>query len=337
MALQVNIIATPDCFGTSVLGIADILTVSNQLAMAFSGTPEPLFVVQTLSQDGEPVTTYNGQQVLVSGDLSQVADDSIVILPAPLLASRHQVEPELIKHAELIGWLKGHHERLASVATHCSGSFLLAETGLIDGQQATTAWWLTKEFARRYPAVQLDADALVVRNEKFLLGGSSSSYQDLALNIVEHYGGENLVRTVSKFLLFGRPRGSQAPYAILSLTDNDDPIVAKAESWIRKNLTEDFKIEEVAEHVAVSPRTLIRHFKKSLNESPQAFVQRLRIEKSKLLLETTQLRLGEIVRRCGYNDESAFRRLFKKLSSLSPREYRRQFNPDFSGPETLES
>jgi transcriptional regulator GlxA family with amidase domain len=127
-------------------------------------------------------------------------------------------------------------------------------------------------------------------------------------------------------MMMDNQRTSQAPYAILSEYQSQDPVVNKAEQWLRKNLHKEFKVEDIASHVAVSPRTLIRRFQNSLQESPQSLTQKLRIEKSKILLETTQLSLGEIIRRCGYQDESAFRRLFKRHCALSPREYRRRFN-----------
>ena len=172
----------------------------------------------------------------------------------------------------------------------------------------------------------LDADAICTQSHNIICGAGTTSYQDVCLAILEKFAGKHFARLVAKYMMVDNQRRSQAPYAILSLIESDDRVVNKAENWIRANLAKDFRIEDVASEVAVSPRTLIRRFQNTLGETPQTFTQKLRIEKCKTLLETTQLRFGEIVQRCGYNDESAFRRLFKRHCQLSPRDYRRRFN-----------
>jgi transcriptional regulator GlxA family with amidase domain len=178
---------------------------------------------------------------------------------------------------------------------------------------------------KNYPRLTVDADAGCTQAGKFLCGAASFSFQDVSLAIIEKYAGKHFARLVAKYMMLDNQRQSQAPYAILTLFESSDPLVNKAEQWIRANLSRDFRIDEVASEVAVSPRTLIRRFQKSLGESPQSFTQKLRIEKCKALLETTQMSFSEIVLRCGYSDESAFRRLFKRLCDLSPREYRKRF------------
>lgn len=326
MTHRITMLAVDGCWGTSLLGVSGVLHTANRIAGNIAPDSTPLFEYRLLSPEGKTVQCEDGHTVGVNGSLDDLDRPEILFLPAFSFANAKDVEAAVAGWQPLLPWLRDNAERFELVATSCSGTFLLAEAGLLDGHSATTSWWLRDVFARRYPHVHLDADAVCVRSGRFLIGGSSTSYMDVCLAITEQYGGKFLARLVSKYLLVDNQRRSQAPYAILSLVDNSDPVVERAERWIRRNLQREFRIEEVAAEVAVSPRTLIRRFQSSIGESPQSFTQRLRIEKSKILLETTGLRLGEIIQRCGYSDESAFRRLFKKYCQVSPREYRRRFN-----------
>lgn len=326
MSQTISVIALPGSSGASIMGVIDIFAIANLISTRINGSSAPLFTLRVLSLDGEPVRCWSGYSLTVDGALNEVADSDIVFIAALSIAQKSQVSQALKNCQPAVDWLREHGRQQAFIATSCSGSFLLAESGLLDGKPATTAWWLSKYFAACYPKVLLDADAICTLVDNMLCGAGTSSYQDVCLAIIEKFTGKHFARLTAKYLMVDNQRRSQSPYTILSLIDSDDKVVNKAENWIRANLTRDFRIEEVAEAAAVSPRTLIRRFQRTLSETPQSFTQKLRIEKCKVLLETTQLRFGEIVQRCGYSDESAFRRLFKRHCQLSPREYRRRFN-----------
>ena len=326
MSRTVSVIALPFVSGTSVMGVVDILNIANLIAARVNNNDEPLFTPRIISQDGEPVRCSNGYSISVDGSLADVKPSDLVFVASFTVASRQNLFDALASWQPVLPWFAEHGREQALIATSCSGAFLLAESGLLKGGRATTAWWLVKYFEERYPGVQLDSDSICTVSGNMLIGAGTTSYHDVCLALLEQYAGKHFARLTAKYLLVDNQRRSQAPYAILSLVDSEDKVVSKAESWIRANLTRDFKIEEVAAAVAVSPRTLIRRFQNTLGESPQGFTQIVRIEKCKILLETTQLSFAEIVRRCGYNDESAFRRLFKRHCQLSPRDYRRRFN-----------
>jgi transcriptional regulator GlxA family with amidase domain len=326
MSKTINVIALPGSSGASIMGVIDLFSVANIIGERVNESSEPLFTLRVVSADGLPIKSWSGYSISVDASLDEINSDEIIYIPALAMADKAQIKPILQRYELFVQWLRDNGQQQAFIATHCSGSFLLAEATLLDGKQATTAWWLHKYFAQNYPDVELDVDAICTLSNNILCGAATSSYQDVCLSIVEKFAGKHFARLVAKYMMVDNQRRSQTPYAILGLVDSDDKVVNKAENWIRKNLSKDFKIEEVAEAVAVSPRTLIRRFQAVLSESPQSFTQKLRIEKCKILLETTQMRFGEIVQRCGYNDESAFRRLFKRHCQLSPRDYRRRFN-----------
>jgi transcriptional regulator GlxA family with amidase domain len=325
MTTRVSILALPGCSGSSLFGILDFLQVANRIAARVGGS-ESVFELQTLGETGEPVCLSAGLSVPVDGAIHQWQAGGILVVPAFLINDSAAIDDLLASNRQVIDWLAVNAGNCQLVTSCCSGAYLLAEAGILNGRQATVSWWLAEEFAARYPSVSANADLIVARSDNVMTAAASTAWQDLALAIIANTAGKHVARLVAKYMLVDNQRRSQMAYTILSERVIADPIVKQAEQWIRHHLEKHFSIDQVAEAVGVSPRTLIRRFQKALGETPQGFVQQLRIEKSKMLLETTQLSLDKILDRCGYSDESAFRRVFTRLCDLSPNEYRRRFN-----------
>lgn len=326
MAHSIKIIGLDGVSNIGLMGPVDLFAICNRIATRISGQEAQLFDVQLVSADGGPIISASGHTINMDSTLASINATDIVIVPALMLASQSELQAAIDNQQPFIQWLRDNAQTPALYATYCSGAFLLAEAGLAQHNAMTTAWFLTQHFKERYPAIELQENCMLTEGNGIICGGATTAYQDVVLRIVENCAGKHFARLLAKYMMMDNQRTSQAPYAILSEYQSQDPVVNKAEQWLRKNLHKEFKVEDIASHVAVSPRTLIRRFQNSLQESPQSLTQKLRIEKSKILLETTQLSLGEIIRRCGYQDESAFRRLFKRHCALSPREYRRRFN-----------
>lgn len=326
MSTSITILVLPGSMATTITGSVDFFGIANRIASGIARQNSELFQLQLVSMDGEPVKTGNGMMIPVDKSLADIECEGVLFMPAFNIGSKKELSHYLKQWPAVIPWLQANHHSFERIATYCSGSFLLAEAGLLDGRKTTTAWWLLDLFAARFANVELDRESIVVKDDRFTCGAGTTSYYDVMLSLVETYAGKPFARVVAKYMMLDNQRQTQSPYAIYSAGNNDDPVIEKAEQWIRANVAQEFKIEDLAAEVAVSPRTLIRKFKQQLNETPQSFIQKIRIEKCKILLETTRLQFSEIVERCGYNDESAFRRLFKKYCQLSPREYRRRFN-----------
>ena len=326
MTTRVNVLALNGAMAGSITGVKDLLSVANVIARRMNEASEPLFSVQIVSPDGAVVTTSSRCQILPDGGLELVQPGDMLFCPAFMIPHPADLDRAFVDWQPVLPWLREIAPQLAQVATNCSGAYLLAEAGLLKDGMATTAWWLCEDFRQRYPDVALDGNALCVRSGHLITGAASSAYYDVVLAIVEQQAGKHFARLMAKYMMLDNQRRSQAPYAILTLFDSQDDLVSRAEQWIRAHIAQDFRIEALASAMAVSPRTLIRRFQATLGESPQSFTQKLRIEKSKILLETTSLPFTDIVNRCGYADESAFRRLFKRYCQLSPREYRRRFS-----------
>ena len=239
-----------------------------------------------------------------------------------------ELDEYLSRNVPLLKWLGSQGKSSPMIATHCSGVALLAEAGLLEGKKVTTAWFLARELKKRYPGSNFQSSALLQKSSTLITGGATSAINDVVLAMVERFAGAHYSRLLAKYMLLDNQRSNQAPYAILSDISTEDDVILRATKWLRQNLAIDFCVDDIATEVGVSARTLIRRVRNGINESPQSLTQKLRIEKSKVLLETTGLPLIEIVARVGYSDESAFRRIFSRLVGQSPIEYRRRFKSE---------
>lgn len=325
MAHRIAILASPDCLASGISATADLLMAANGLAAQFMGAQAPVFAWQVVSRDGAPVRGSNGYPVAVDGGLELAESADVIVIPSFSFTDIRHFKSELAASGKLLQWLRARHEAGATLAGACSGAFLLAEAGLLDGVPATTNWWLSRLFAQRYPRVELRLEEMLVCQDRLITAGAALSQLDLTLYLIERLAGRQLARLCGKFMVLDGRRSSQAPYMVPTHLKSSDPLVARAEAWIGKHLSEEIRIDELAKHLAVSPRTLIRRFQRATGLSPQAFLQQQRIELARTLMETTDLRLGQILERVGYQDESAFRRLFKRHTSFSPGEYSRRY------------
>ena len=323
MAHRITLLALEGCFASNITGAIDLFNTANQVAQRLGR--EPLFVWQVLSLDARPVRASSGYRMTVDGALDEAPMAKVVMIPAFGSAQAEQLAGAVKRQAGLLPWLIKQYQSGATLAASCSGTFLLAETGLLEGKPATTSWWLADAFRQRYPKVNLDLACMLTDGGRLLCSGSGMSHLDLALHLIERIAGRDVARVCAKYTVLDDQRRSQAAYVILNHARNYDPLVTRAEKWLKGNLRKQIGMDQLAAELAVSPRTLARRFRQSTGDSPQVFLQKLRVEAGKALLENTALRMDQILERIGYDDDSAFRRLFRKHTNLSPREYRRRF------------
>jgi transcriptional regulator GlxA family with amidase domain len=213
------------------------------------------------------------------------------------------------------------HTAGAMLAASCASTFLLAETGLLDGRRATTTWWFAPLFRQRYPAVELLTEQMVVADWPIATGGAAMAQMDLMLAVVGRFAGPSLARACANYLLLDGRR-SQAPFMAINYLASQDPRMAKAEKWVRDNIARDFAIDELAGAVALAPRTFARRVSATCGISPIQFVQRIRLETARFLLETTRLSVDEIARQVGYAEPSTLRRLIRRDTKHPPGHFR---------------
>ncbi len=250
-----------------------------------------------------------------------------IILIGFIYQDINQLIKKIDSSRKAVSWIKNQYSTGALIGASCSATLLLAETGLLDGKYATTSWWLNSFFKKRYPKIKLKSDALMIKNRRLICSGAVTSYLNLVLYIIEKFANKSLALSCSKMMLIDINKYSQAPYIMQKkLIDYSDDMVTKAQHWIYTNLQNTIDFQKLSKHLAVSYRTFFRRFKLATGQTPSKYLQQLRIEASKELLESTNLNLEAIVESVGYSDTSSFSILFKRLTQLTPREYRIRFS-----------
>lgn len=331
MSFRVALLLVPGMAASGAMGVADLLATANRISRSIAADKPPPFVVDFVSADDKPVLAGNAAVIHPSIAWEQclaLAPHALWVCP-PELAGAEDLETVLDACADSVAWLRQESVQLPLWCSHCAGHFLLAEAGLIDGRKVACSWWLQALLHQRYPAIEIDRDAMVCVDTQaepaLYSAAASSAYQDLCLQLIEKHCGKPVARLVAKYQLIDNQRQRQGAFAQAAGKEDDDAVVVAAEAWLKPRLAEPLRMGALAEALGLSQRSVLRHFQHSRDETPQAFLARLRIDKAKVLLETTDLALPAILQRCGYGDESAFRRQFKRLCGLSPREYRRRF------------
>lgn len=319
---QITLLAVAGCLSSSIANLLDAFTIANLWHRNLSGSDVPLFETTVVTRDGKPVTCSNFIQIHPSSSLENETETDYLIIPALLPVP----DPHTIRDQQILAYIRRQHSLGTTVAAVCTGAFLLAETGLLQGKVATTNWQFAKKFRYRYPDVNLQIDKVLTEQDNLICSGAATAIMNLALQIIEREGSSKLASACGKALLIDPHRLSQAPYTICPLTgEHRDSAITKAEQYMREHLAGNIVIDRVAEFVCISPRHFKRRFKSATGESPLGYLQKLRIQTAKDQLENTLHSIEEITRRVGYEDGSTFRRLFKRHTSLSPREYRDKF------------
>jgi transcriptional regulator GlxA family with amidase domain len=202
----------------------------------------------------------------------------------------------------------------------CIGTFILAESGLLDGQRSTTTWWLAPLFRRRYPGVELDDSQMVVKSGRFVTAGAALGHMDLALWLVRSVSPQLATLTAKYLIVDSRP--AQSVYALTDHLVHDDPIVQRFEAWARGRLTRGFSLDEAAKSVGASKRTLARRMQDVLGKTPLSYFQTLRIERAVHLLKTGNASVDEIASRVGYADGATLRALLRRELNAGIKELR---------------
>ncbi|XXF79671.1 GlxA family transcriptional regulator [Myxococcaceae bacterium GXIMD 01537] len=318
-SIRIAVLALEDCVASSVTGPLDVFAMANMLSRE-QGRPEP-FVAELVSSHPGPVRSFHGLEVASARVPSPSERFDVVFVPAVV----GYLKGGPVDRANA-AWLLEQHARGAKLAAVCAGVFLLAETGLLDGREATTHWGLAQSFATRHPSVALKPELLLVDNGDVVTAGGITAYLDLSLHLVAKQATPELASLCAKMLLVEPGRRFQAPYAVHSAPrSHGDTAVLRAQEWLEAHLSGPVTLAGAAEAASLGERTLLRRFRKATGDTPLDYVQRLRVEAAKRLLETTPRTVEEISQEVGYADTTAFRRRFKARTGLTPDGYRRRF------------
>jgi transcriptional regulator GlxA family with amidase domain len=248
----------------------------------------------------------------------------LVIIPAI------SYDDDLMKqNADLIAWIRDQYKDGAEIATMCSGVFLLAATGLLEGRNCSTHWNLTTNFKRLFPNVNLLPDKLITAERGIYTNGGAYSFLNLILFLVEKYFDRETAIYCSKFFQIDMNRTSQSPFHIFQAEkDHGDELVYQAQNYIEQHLSEKISFEELASKLAVSRRNFDRRFIKATGNTPLEYWQRVKVEAAKSNLEKGRKTIFEVMYEVGYSDDKAFREVFKRITGVSPLDYKAKYNKD---------
>ncbi|UOE18953.1 GlxA family transcriptional regulator [Thermobifida halotolerans] len=286
------------------------------------------YEVVTASLGGTPVRTSSGLRVAPDADLAHVPVPHTLVVPGG--------DGTRVPHSALVAWLRVHAHRAERLVSVCTGAFLLAEAGLLDGRRATTHWNHCASLAARFPRIRVDPDPIFVRDGRVTTSAGVTAGIDLSLALVEEDLGREAALTVARHLVvFLRRPGGQAQFSsqLQAQTARREPL-RELQGWINDHPGADLSVEALAERAGLSPRQFARVFTAETGVTPGRYVDRIRLEAARRLLEDSTDGIARIARRCGYGTPEAMRRAFLRALDVSPAEYRRRFHP--STTETTE-
>lgn len=327
--MHVIILMANHCSSTSVAATLEFFETANVLHQhaARKGAAQtpgaaPLFQLETASLDGQSVACTGGLRLTPNKALAEVREAQLIIVPG-FMFNILAVLPGL---GEMVAWLQLQHQQGSYIASMCTGAFVTAQAGLLDGRCATTHWVFSEQFARRFPKVKLQTERTVTDDGQLLCSGGSTSGSDLLLHLIRKFASPQLAAECAKKLLVDVAVRSQTPYSSTTFKKNHtDAEVLKIQVWLEQRLAQRIVMEQLAAEFGLSMRNFIRRFKAATEQTPIEYLQNLRIEKAKFLLESSQQGFEQITLQVGYEDGNSFRRLFKQRVGLAPNAYRKRF------------
>lgn len=325
---EVLILSIPETAGSALYGMIDVLCSAGNLwqTLVRSRDESSLFNVRVVSPSMTPFTCGNGIPVHPNVSLNDNPEAEIVILPEIWLGPDESISG---RYPGLIQWIIKRYKAGSNLYSACSGSILLAETGLLDGKQATSHWGYQDLFKARYPKVRFDPASNLVYADparQIVTAGGTTSWHDLALHIISRHGSPGDAMHIAKVYLLKWHDEGQLPYSpLVTNTPHADSVVKQAQIWMGSNFRNIDAIKYVIASTSVPERSFKRRFKAATGVTLIEYLQNLRIEEAKSMLENSDRAVDDISAEVGYLDCSFFRRLFKRLTGLTPSNYRRMF------------
>jgi transcriptional regulator GlxA family with amidase domain len=323
---HISILVPYDAVPAAIVDPRYMFTAVNQFLI--DAGKEPAFDVQLVGLAQQVQLVNNAFAVNTDKLCSDITKTDMVIIPA--LAG--DMKTSLERNKELVPWIIKQYENGAEITSLCLGAFLLAETGLLKGKECSTHWLFANSFREMFPDVILTDGSIITEGDRLNSSGGAASYWNMLLRIIERYAGREMAIRASKFFAIEIDRKSQSPFIMFNgQKKHEDEPIKKAQEFIEENLAERISIEDLATRFAIGRRHFIRRFKKATNNTPAEYIQRVKIEAAKKHLENTRKNINEVMYDVGYTDVKTFRTVFKKITGLSPIDYKHRYNRDGAG------
>ena len=335
--LDVLIVAVPETAGSALYGMMDVLLAAGNLwqTLVRTESEQAPFRVRIVAPTDKLFTCGNGIPVIPNCSISDDPGTDILILPELWLGPDEEFRG---RYAELMEWVRRKYKEGATLYSACSGAVMLAETGLLDGCEATSHWGYQDLFREHYPQVHFRPEPNLVFADpqgRIVTAGGTTSWHDLAIHIISRHCSPGEALRIAKVYLLKWHGEGQLPYATLvRRLPHADSVVRGCEEWLAGHFKESAAVRRVVEKANIPERTLKRRFKMATGATLIDYLQNLRIEEAKRLLESGHMPVEEISVIVSYEDASFFRRLFKRRTGLTPSEYRRMFQPVFAASDS---
>ena len=327
-ALSVSLLALPETTPTSLYGCIEVFSAVNVTWAELTGEPVagPRMIPRMVARSAAPYRTASGVPLAPSHSLADTGNSDVVIVTdLDLLPG---VDPRG-RWTDEAAWIRRQFAAGATVCSVCTGSVLLAEAGLLDGQEATTHWGAVGIFEKHYPGVRLKSERILCHagpERRIVTGGGSAAWADLALYLIARFCGAAEAIRIAKIFVLGDHADGQLPFIAMNRRRyHEDAVIGESQTWIARHYAEPSPVTRMVEHSRLPERTFKRRFKAATGYAPVEYVQALRIEEAKQWLESTSEATDAIANKVGYEDPASFRKLFKRETGVTPSRYRQRF------------
>lgn len=319
--IHISILIPKGAILASLEGSRLLFSQVNQMMKMHGG--EPVFDIQLVGLTQETPVAGGLFTVNANALIDNVKKTNLIIIPA----IDGDLKQALDANKDFVPWMIDMHDNGTEIASLCLGAFLLASTGLLDGKKCATHWVAANEFRAMFPQVELITEKIITDENGIYTSGGAFSYLNLILHLIEKYAGRDMAILIAKVFAVQLERDNQSAFMIFQgQKEHEDEPVKKAQEFIETNYKEKTTVDQLAYMYALSRRSLERRFKKATNNTVTEYIQRVKIEAAKKELETGNKNVNEVMYEVGYADIKAFRTTFKKITGLSPLEYRNKYN-----------
>ncbi|HDZ2895329.1 helix-turn-helix domain-containing protein [Klebsiella pneumoniae] len=326
LTMRIALLAIPGSMRSALAGIADMFWLANQIIVqnpqvnADIARTSRFFEVMVVTSDGLPVMDVQGRKIVSDGSFNDAEPVDLVI------ASGMQLDEQKLPVAQeavtaAAEWVKDKYLQGSCIAGACAGGFILGEAGLLNGRACTTTWWLYHTLRSRYPLAKPVWGKVMAEQDNIITTGGPFSWIDLVIYIVRKYAGNEIAKLTADMAVADSQPLSQQLYAPAGFLNSRHPLLMKAEQLVRYQ-NPGITVDQLAEALNLTPRTLNRKMTALIQESPKNFITRVRIETAALMLEIPGKTISQVANACGYSDETAFRRAFSRIMGMSPGNYK---------------
>ena len=316
--VEIGILAYEGSQAAAVLGMTDLLTSADGIARRRQSASEPRLGISHWTRangDGAPVRVFSSEPG------RQAVRPTVIVIPPGLGDPLPEAEARYYAN-----WLRSQHSQGSILCSICKGAFLLGETGLLAGRTVTTHWTYEEHLVSRFPDIHVNTDRLIIDDGDILTAGGVMAWIDLSLILIERYLGDTTMIETARVFLVDPPGREQSYYSSFSprFTHGDDAIL-KVQHWLETSGGKDTILAVLADHAGLEPRTFMRRFQKATGHTAGEYIQRLRIEIARDLLQSSRQTVDAIAWKVHYSDPGSFRKIFTRIIGLTPAEYRQRF------------